>query len=422
MVKDNMMPLKKPIIFETTFNQYTGIEIIGEGGAGRVYKATGDDNSSYAIKLLDPKKASRQNMKRFKNEVDFCSRNRHPNIIKVTDNGNVVEGEKSTPFYVMPLYTTSLRKLLAAGIPPEKVLYYFTQLLDGVEAAHLLHVVHRDLKPENILYDQTQDRLLIADFGIAHFEVEDLYTAAETSPNDRLANFQYAAPEQRPRGVKVDHLADIYALGLILNEMFTGLVPYGTRYKTIGEVAPDFAYLDELVTEMLDQSVERRTKSIEEVKRQLIGRGDKFATLQRLDKLKQTVVPVTDIDDPLVINPPTLIRAKYIEGVLNLYLSQPVNDKWIEEMHHLQGRYGFVTKAPPEAFEILGDRAAKRANEDDLQRIIDHFKEWLTIANGQYERRIRTEHQAELERQRREMQAQIEELKRQKRIQANLKI
>src|SRR5205085_4918867 len=172
-------------------------------------------------------------------------------------------------------------------------------------------VVHRDLKPENILYDKAQDRLLVADFGIAHFEVEDIYTDAETSPNDKLANFQYAAPEQRRRGSKVEYPADIYALGLILNEMFTGLMPHGTRYKTIGEVAPAYGYLDDLVTEMLVQSVEERTNSIAEVKRQLIGRGVEFVRSQRLSEYKQKVVPATDIDDSLINDPPTLRDANY---------------------------------------------------------------------------------------------------------------
>src|SRR5260370_4254575 len=217
------MSLRKSIVFETPFTQYIGTDIIGEGGAGRVYKATGDDSNAYAIKLLDSTKATGEKMKRFKNEVEFCRRNRHPNIIAVSDNGNVVDGKKDSPFYVMPLYAGSLRTLLAAGISPDKVLYYFSQLLDGVEAAHLQKVVYRDLKPENVLYDEVQDRLLVADFGIAHFEVEDVYTDADTSPNDKLANFQYAAPEQRRRGAKVEYPADIYALGLILNEMFTGL-------------------------------------------------------------------------------------------------------------------------------------------------------------------------------------------------------
>jgi serine/threonine protein kinase len=415
------MSLKKPIVFETPFTQYAGIDIVGEGGAGRVYKATGDDNNIYAIKLLDSKKATRQNMKRFKNEVDFCSRNRHPNIIAVLDRGNVVDGKKDSPFYVMPLYTTPLRKLLEAGIPPDKVLCYFSQLLDGIEAAHLRHVVHRDLKPENILYDEAQDRLLVADFGIAHFEVEDLYTDAETSPKDKLANFQYAAPEQRSRDAEVDCRADIYALGLMLNEMFTGLVPYGTRYKTISDVAPAYGYLDDMITEMLIQSVEERTSSIAEVKRLLIGRGVEFARLQRLNELKQTVVQVTDVDDPLINDPPFLRDANYIRGVLFLDLSRPVHDKWIRALCSM-GTFAYVRGKRPEHFEILGDRAAIRAEEQDVQQIVNHFKDWLPIANRKYEQMIRSEQQEREERQRRELQIEIEELERQKRVRASLKI
>src|SRR5260221_2598759 len=293
------MSMRKAIIFETTFTRYTGTDIIGEGGAGRVYRATDDDENVYAIKLLDSAKANSEKMKRFKNEVEFCRRNQHQNIITVIADGIVIDGKKRSPFYVMPLYKGSLRTLLATGIPTDKILFYFAQLLDGVEAAHLQKVIHRDLKPENVLYDEAQNRLVIADFGIARFEEEALYTAVETARNERLANFQYAAPEQRSRGAHVGYRTDIYALGLILNEMFTGKVPHGTGYKTISSVAPDYGYLDEIVSAMLRQSAEERPASIDMVKQQLIGRKQEFVTSQRLIELKPTVVSVTEPDDPL---------------------------------------------------------------------------------------------------------------------------
>lgn len=321
----------------------------------------------------------------------------------------------------MPLYSTPLSKLLEAGIPPDKVLYYFLQLLDGIEAAHLLHVVHRDLKPENVLYDEAQDHLLVADFGIAHFEVEDLYTDAETSPKDKLANFQYAAPEQRRRDAEVDCRADIYALGLILNEMFTGLVPYGTRYKTIGDVVPAYGYLDDMITDMLIQSVEERTNSIAEVKRQLIGRGVEFARLQHLNELKQTVVPVTDIDDPLINDPPFLRDVNYIRGVLFLDLSRPVHDKWIHALCSMD-TFASVMGKGPEHFDILGDRAAIRAEEQDVQQIVKYFKNWLPVANRKYKQMMRSEQREEEERQRRELQMEIEELERQRRVRASVRI
>lgn len=75
---------------------------------------------------------------------------------------------------------------------------------------------HRDLKPENILHDPIENRLVVSDFGIAHFTAELMHTLVETKLAERLANFHYAAPEQRRPGGLVDHRADIYALGLIL--------------------------------------------------------------------------------------------------------------------------------------------------------------------------------------------------------------
>lgn len=73
---------------------------------------------------------------------------------------------------------------------------------------------------------------MLADFRIAHFEEEELLTAVESKQNDRLANFfLYAAPEPRVRNSAVDHRADIFALGLILNGMFTGIAPQGTGFR-----------------------------------------------------------------------------------------------------------------------------------------------------------------------------------------------
>lgn len=153
---------------------------------------------------------------------------------------------------------TTLRSLIGEGISLEKIPQYFSQILEAVQVAHQQEIWHRDLKPENILYDSSSDLLLVADFGIAHFCEEFLITSMETGLQERLANFQYAAPEQRTKGRSVDFKADVYALGLILNEMFTGEVPHGTNYKSIASVAPKFAYLDKLVDRMIRQFPDER--------------------------------------------------------------------------------------------------------------------------------------------------------------------
>jgi serine/threonine protein kinase len=172
-------------------------------------------------------------------------------------------------FYVMPLYSSTLRRLILTGIEHAKVLDFLSQVLNGVEAAHQNGVCHRDLKPENILFDQATETLVVADFGIAKFKEEELQTAVETSVQERLANFQYSAPEQRVRGRVVDQRADIYALGLILSEMFTGEVPQGTGFKRITSVAPRYSYLDSAIDSMVQQAPENRPESVSDVRRLL---------------------------------------------------------------------------------------------------------------------------------------------------------
>src|SRR5262249_51522400 len=156
-------------------------------------------------KLLNSQTATTVKRKRFANEIQFCLRTKHQHVLPVIDHGLYIQdGEKATsPFYVMPTYQGSLRNLMERGLSPDRILRYFDHLLDGVEAAHLKGVIHRDLKPENVLYDPAHDALVVADFGIAHFAEDELYTLVETRPNDRLANFQYAAPEQKQRGRQI---------------------------------------------------------------------------------------------------------------------------------------------------------------------------------------------------------------------------
>lgn len=219
-----MPKLKTPLLFETAFSSYVADELIGEGGAGKVYAAKAGDGTAVAVKLLAEDRASKDKRSRFKNEIAFLEKNKHGSIVMVLDYGLLQSKPLSGPFYVMPRYDTSLRGLMREGISPDSVLPLFSQLLDGVEAAHLQGVVHRDLKPENVLYQRTSRTLAIADFGIARFTEDLLATWVETAPAQRMANFQYAAPEQRVQGQNVGVPADMYALGLMLNELFTGVV------------------------------------------------------------------------------------------------------------------------------------------------------------------------------------------------------
>jgi serine/threonine protein kinase len=413
--------LNKPLVFTTTFATYIATHIIGEGGSGRIFEASDDIGGIWAIKWLDPLKATKEKVKRFKNELQFCIRNKHSHILTIVDHGVFIKGEGNSPFYIMSLYDGSLRDLIKAGISPQKVLNYFVQILDGVEAAHIQSVVHRDLKPENILYSSGDDRLVIADFGIARFEEDELYTAVETKDSARLANFQYAAPEQRNRGIEVDQCADIYALGLILNEMFTGEVPSGTGYKTIAKVASAYEYLDNMVEEMIRQSPRDRIGSIEKIKNQLIGRKNEFISRQRISELKDTVVPVTELDDPLIADPPRLVNIDWNHDTLTLFFQRPVNDKWVWALQNM-GSHTSLRGKGPEAFHIGGDKAVIVAHENEVQQIIDYFNGWLPQVNRVYEQRIRREKEEAEEKQRKELERQIAEQEARQRVLKNIKL
>jgi serine/threonine protein kinase len=411
------MFLKTPLVFHTTFSQFTATDILGEGGAGRVYLATDDtDGAAVAIKLLNAVRSSKEKIRRFKNELTFCMRNKHTNILTVIDHGSYTEGSTRSPFYVMPRFDGSLRTLMDRGIAPPQVLNYFAKMVDGVEAAHLQKVIHRDLKPENILYEARSDNLVVADFGIARFEEEELFTLVETSPHTRLANFKYSAPEQRVRNGTVERTADIFALGLLLHEMFIGEVPQGTGYKRIADRYPDLAYIDRLVERMIRQAPADRFASVDEVKQALIAQKNEFVSQQRLSVLKQTVVPTADIDDPIISDPPRVIGCEWNGGTLVLRLSRPINQKWVWALQNM-GNYSSLIGGEPERWQLSGAEARLAVRAEEAQSAIDYFKGWLPQIGRKYEERIRQEKQQSEEHQRRILQEKI--IEEEKRLKIN---
>jgi serine/threonine protein kinase len=372
--------LTKPISFETAFGTYVVQELLGEGGAGRVYGGVGIDQAAIALKVLSEDRASTDKRRRFKNEIAFLARNKHPNIVTVVDHGVARGGEMVGPFYVMPRYDGNLRHLMRQGIAPDRVLSLFSQILDGVEAAHLQGVIHRDLKPENILYDRDSDAVAIADFGIASFTAEFLVTLVETDPQQRLANFQYAAPEQRVQGKPVGAPADLYALGLILNEMFTGVVPYGTGYRLIGQVSNDLSFLDAIVAMMLRQAPEERPASIAAVKGLVQRHRSEAVSLQRLSEIDGTIIKSSEVDEPLALDPPRLAGFDWNAGRLTLILDRPVSLDWVRALQQMRG-YTAVMGKDPSAFSFKGDHAFVNAREHEVQAVIGHFKNWLPEAS-----------------------------------------
>ncbi len=385
--------------FETPFETYRATKLIGEGGAGRVYEVTNSSGDIFALKCLAPDRVTTERLKRFKNEIGFCQRQNHTNIIWVIDTGATsIKGVKC-PFYIMKRYSGTLRTHMGA-MKPDEAMRAFSQILDGVEAAHLTGVWHRDLKPENVLWNDNDKVLVVADFGIAHFEEEEIYTAVETKIAARMANFQYSAPEQRVRGAQVDRRADIFSLGLILNELFTGEVPQGAGFKRVGDVNSAYGYLDDIVDSMIQQNPQNRPESIETVKKELIGRKNAFIALQQYDETKKQVVSTST---PPEFEPISLIGLDFANGTLTLKLSQNVPPGWTQEFQNPRGGHSSILGYGPENFQIRGNTASINIREDErlIQNVVDHVKQYVVAANRGYVDQLR-EHAAREERQQRD--------------------
>src|SRR6266702_979102 len=410
---------KNPTKFESAFHTYTVVGVIGEGGAGRVFEAKNAAGNTFAIKCLRPSLVTTEKQKRFKNEIDFCSRNEHANIIRVIDSGPVEWEGIKTSFYVMPKYAGTLRGLMEKKIPPDDVLRMFNQVLQGVEAAHLLGITHRDLKPENILYDPEKRLLVVADFGIAHFEEEIIATAVETKKADKLLNIRYSAPEQRTKGVVVDKRADIYALGQILNEMFTGSVPEGAGYATIAAVAPQYAYLDGVVEKMRQKNPAARPASIADVKKELIGRKNEFVALQELDAKKRVVVRSAAPNEVAPVNP---VEAHWDGGVLTISLNRPPEQGWIQRFWQPRDSISYLTILAPTAYHFQRSIVRVQVEERHVQTAIDQFKNWTAGATRGYQQEVNQAVENKEREQRKALEQEVTAAEARARVNKNLKV
>lgn len=255
--------------FKTTFLSYFEKQKIGEGGASYVYEVESIyKNLSFALKLLKFSDITSEKYLRFRNEFSFLINNPHDNLVRIIDSGITDNG--NYPFYIMPLATSTLRQCINKNtLNLNDKVKLIEDIITGLEFLHSKEVVHRDLKPENILIYEGVAK--IADLGIAHFSEEDKVENIKTEKSDRLANFQYSAPEQKIRN-NTDNLTtacDIYSLALIIHELFTGEYTNGNRSKKIGDIYPEYAYFDSVIDDALCENPAERIKDTIEFKNRL---------------------------------------------------------------------------------------------------------------------------------------------------------
>src|SRR4051794_25877784 len=194
--------------------RYRMIELLGRGGMGEVYRATDLTLAqSVALKFLPNAADNHRLLERFHNEVRVARQVSHPNVCRVYDIGEA----DGMPFISMEYVDgEDLGSLLQriGRLPSDKALDIARKLCAGLAAAHERGIIHRDLKPQNIMLNR-RGEVVIMDFGLA--AIADELRGLEA----RDGTPAYMAPEQL-RGDTVTARSDIYALGLILYELFSG--------------------------------------------------------------------------------------------------------------------------------------------------------------------------------------------------------
>jgi serine/threonine-protein kinase len=219
-------PSADALIGTTIDGRYEVVSVIGEGGMGTVYqvrhRALG---KRFALKALRKDLAlDGEIAARFIQEARTAAAVSHPGLVEITDFGRLESGQV---YFVMELLEgQSLAALLRSGgpLPAARGLSIVRQLVHALKAAHDANIVHRDLKPDNIHIargDADSDLVKIVDFGLAKVIGSSKLTRAGMV----FGTPHYMSPEQAA-GEIVDHRADIYALGIVMYEMFTGKVPF----------------------------------------------------------------------------------------------------------------------------------------------------------------------------------------------------
>jgi serine/threonine protein kinase len=204
--------------------------LLGTGAMGEVYRAYDPViDRPVAIKVVRTELAagsgSEQWLQRFRREARAAGRRFHPNIVAILDFGE----DEGMPFLAMEYIDgRNLDAILKTSGPldPARTVAIITQVLSALGFAHQNGIVHRDVKPSNIMVLNNGD-VKVADFGIAHIDASEF-----TIVGDLLGTPAYMAPEQLA-GAPVDRRIDLFAAGVILFEMLTGVKP--SRGKSVTE-------------------------------------------------------------------------------------------------------------------------------------------------------------------------------------------
>ena len=276
-----------------TISHYRIAEKIGEGGMGVVYKAEDTKlERTVALKFLAAHLlADEESRKRFEREAKAAAALSHPNICTIHE---IDEAEGKTFLALEFVEGESLEKKIDRGpVALKEALDIGRQVAGGLSAAHDKKIVHRDIKPGNLLI--TPDgRVKILDFGLALLTEGSKITQLDTT----LGTVAYMSPQQA-QGVKIDHRADVWALGCVLYEMVCGQRPFRGEY--------DQALLYEIVHEEPQPLTGLRTGVPVELEF-MIGKCLAKDAEQRYQNTADMIVDLGNLAEKLKSGPSAILR------------------------------------------------------------------------------------------------------------------
>ncbi len=261
---------------------------IGQGGMGSVYTARQDaTNKIVAVKILSAELArDERNIEFFLREARSAAKLEHPNIVHIYNFGK----ENGSYFIIMSyIEGKSLADIVAEKGPlnPDAATEIVLEVLDGLRHAHSKTIIHRDIKPANILLD-TDGHPKIVDFGLARSISEEKQL---TMAGEMVGTAYFMSPEQGLAG-KVDHRADLYAVGATYFYLLTGKYPFegkssievihkhiGIPFPNIILLKPDLPLwisrvLEQLTRKKPDDRYQSATQVIGEIKRLRTAEND----------------------------------------------------------------------------------------------------------------------------------------------------
>lgn len=284
---------------------------IGEGGNGLVYSGK-QNGKEIAIKFLV--ESENKKLQRFKAEYfNINLLGKKEGIVSYINYEELmIEEDMFIPMIIMKKYKESLKSFRKSITPSIEELYkLFEFLIKTLKIIHENGIVHRDLKPENILVDYNGDYTL-ADFGIASYNPEIYQLKANTEKGERLANYDFSAPEQSIKEINSSPKPsmDIYALGQVCQWFVFKMTHKGTNRKQFIEFYNDkkIELLDMIVNKCICNDESERYQSIDEIYKhakefnEIRKRPDPFDEMNLLGQAIVATVPksyrsIQKIDD-----------------------------------------------------------------------------------------------------------------------------